>query len=228
MSAGVTSATGMSTNVDLPGPGTAPQVIGCSRKAGQQSSHLWRRQVRQGADMSPRYDSQILPAPPGGGAEDNEGSLLVGYVPTRRNFTAPGTSVRRAQPFGTLRDEQTIPGPKVALQPEKHESTPTFRVRSGTREPQHRICRPAGVSRQLMTYDKPPGSLASDLSDREREVMELLARGCSTAEIGRRLFISKSTVRSHISAIVHKLPAKDRTSAVALLRANNGDAQSPS
>ena len=46
--------------------------------------------------MSPRYDSQILPAPPGGGAEDNEGSLLVGYVPTRRNFTAPGTSVRRA------------------------------------------------------------------------------------------------------------------------------------
>ena len=79
-----------------------------------------------------------------------------------------------------------------------------------------------------MTYDKPPGSLASDLSDREREVMELLARGCSTAEIGRRLFIAKSTVRSHIAAIVRKLPAKDRASAVALLRANNGDAQSPS
>ena len=53
--------------------------------------------------MGPRYDGQVLPAPPSGGVEDNEGSLLVGYVPTRRYFTAPGTSVRRAQPFGTLR-----------------------------------------------------------------------------------------------------------------------------
>jgi DNA-binding CsgD family transcriptional regulator len=51
--------------------------------------------------------------------------------------------------------------------------------------------------------------------------MELLAQGCNTAEIGRRLFISKSTVRSHIAAIVHKLPAKDRAAAVELLRASD-------
>ena len=71
-----------------------------------------------------------------------------------------------------------------------------------------------------MTYEKLDGGPTSDLSSREREVMDLLARGCSTAEIGRQLFIAKSTVRSHIAAIVHKLPAKDRAAAVALLRAS--------
>jgi DNA-binding NarL/FixJ family response regulator len=84
-----------------------------------------------------------------------------------------------------------------------------------------RICQSSGVSRQLMTCEKPDGGLTSDLSSREREVMELLAGGCSTAEIGRRLFIAKSTVRSHIAAIVHKLPVKDRATAVALLRASD-------
>jgi len=79
-----------------------------------------------------------------------------------------------------------------------------------------------------MTYEKPVGGLTSDLSSREREVIELLARGCSTAEIGRKLFIAKSTVRSHIAAIVHKLPAKDRAAAVDLLRASHeGDEMTP-
>jgi DNA-binding NarL/FixJ family response regulator len=71
-----------------------------------------------------------------------------------------------------------------------------------------------------MTYENSDGGPAADLSSREREVVELLARGCSTAEIGRQLFIAKSTVRSHIAAVVHKLSAQDRAAAVALLQAS--------
>lgn len=52
------------------------------------------------------------------------------------------------------------------------------------------------------------------LSTRERQVVELLDEGLTTAEIARRLFISAATVRTHISSITHKLRAKDRNEIV--------------
>lgn len=63
-----------------------------------------------------------------------------------------------------------------------------------------------------------PGVEESILSEREWEVLELLAEGLSTAAIADRLFIAKVTVRSHIAAIVRKLRVDDRSSAAALLR----------
>jgi DNA-binding NarL/FixJ family response regulator len=56
------------------------------------------------------------------------------------------------------------------------------------------------------------------LTSREWEVLELLAQGRSTAEIGRRLVISASAVRVHIASIVRKLEVADRATAVALFR----------
>jgi DNA-binding NarL/FixJ family response regulator len=56
------------------------------------------------------------------------------------------------------------------------------------------------------------------LTTREWEVLELMERGLSTADIADRLFIAKVTVRSHIAAILHKLHVSDRASAVRLLR----------
>jgi DNA-binding NarL/FixJ family response regulator len=56
------------------------------------------------------------------------------------------------------------------------------------------------------------------LTDREWEVLQLLADGASTAEIARRLKISAVTVRRHASAVVAKLDLDDRASAAALLR----------
>jgi len=56
------------------------------------------------------------------------------------------------------------------------------------------------------------------LTSREWEVLELLAQGCSTAEIASGLVITPSAVRAHIAAIVRKLRVPDRTAAVELFR----------
>jgi DNA-binding NarL/FixJ family response regulator len=53
-----------------------------------------------------------------------------------------------------------------------------------------------------------------NLSDREREVLAELARGATTAEIAARLFISISTVKTHVNHILEKLSAANRAEAV--------------
>jgi DNA-binding NarL/FixJ family response regulator len=53
-----------------------------------------------------------------------------------------------------------------------------------------------------------------ELTSREWEVLDLLRLGLSTAEIARRLFVSQGTVRSHVAAILRKLRAPDRSSAI--------------
>ena len=53
-----------------------------------------------------------------------------------------------------------------------------------------------------------------DLSEREIEVLDAVAAGCSTAEVATRLFISQKTVKNHLASIYAKLDARDRTEAV--------------
>jgi DNA-binding NarL/FixJ family response regulator len=55
--------------------------------------------------------------------------------------------------------------------------------------------------------------IADRLSEREQDVLRLLGRGMSNAEIARRLHLSDGTVRNHISAIFAKLGVSDRTRA---------------
>lgn len=55
---------------------------------------------------------------------------------------------------------------------------------------------------------------AQPLTDREREVLELVAEGNSNKLIGNRLLISERTVKSHLTYIMTKLRASDRTHAV--------------
>ena len=57
------------------------------------------------------------------------------------------------------------------------------------------------------------------LTEREREVLGLLAAGRGTHEIARRLYLSPKTIRNHVSAILAKLEVPDRAQAIAWARA---------
>ena len=62
-----------------------------------------------------------------------------------------------------------------------------------------------------------PGRPVAELTRRQSEVLELLRRGQSTAEIAARLFISPVTVRRHLGLALGKLAAKDRAAALRML-----------
>jgi DNA-binding NarL/FixJ family response regulator len=66
-----------------------------------------------------------------------------------------------------------------------------------------------------MPRPAPPKELG-DLSDRERDVFRLMAKGLSNAEIGQGLFISETTVKTHVTHILQKLNLRDRVQAVVL------------
>jgi DNA-binding CsgD family transcriptional regulator len=55
-----------------------------------------------------------------------------------------------------------------------------------------------------------------DLSGREQQVLELTAEGLTNAEIGKALFVSEETVKSHLRNLLAKLQARSRAHAVAL------------
>ncbi|MEV6302036.1 response regulator transcription factor [Actinoplanes sp. NPDC051861] len=61
-------------------------------------------------------------------------------------------------------------------------------------------------------------SVFPELTDREREVLDVLASGADNREIARRLYLSEKTVRNHVSALFLKLGVRDRAAAVARAR----------
>jgi NarL family two-component system response regulator LiaR len=71
----------------------------------------------------------------------------------------------------------------------------------------------AEVLMRAMTGPPPPGAA---LTEREREVLALLAEGRTNAEIAERLVVTLSTVKTHVSSILSKLGASGRTEVVAI------------
>jgi DNA-binding NarL/FixJ family response regulator len=80
---------------------------------------------------------------------------------------------------------------------------------------------PTVTRRLIEAYVKKPlpGSLPAvldRLTDREREVLVLIARGLSNTEIATDLFVSEATVKTHVNRLLAKLEVRDRVQAVVL------------
>ncbi|MGQ4512478.1 response regulator [Streptomyces sp. DW26H14] len=78
------------------------------------------------------------------------------------------------------------------------------------------VLSPAVASRLVSRVRAPSTPAAEPLSGREREVLELVAKGTSNREIAKELFISEATVKTHLAHLYAKLGAKDRAAAVAV------------
>jgi DNA-binding NarL/FixJ family response regulator len=68
---------------------------------------------------------------------------------------------------------------------------------------------------QMVTRLPAPASPVAPLSEREIEVLQLMARGLSNKEIAEALVIAEGTAKNHVSNILSKLEARDRAHAVA-------------
>ena len=77
---------------------------------------------------------------------------------------------------------------------------------------------PQIASRALRELARPQTNPLTPLSDREREVLVLIAQGCSNREIAERLIITEGTVKTHVSNIMGKLQAENRTQAANIAR----------
>ena len=69
------------------------------------------------------------------------------------------------------------------------------------------------LAQRMRTKQTAPDDLVEPLTDREREVLALLAQGLSNKEIGARLFITERTARTYVSNILGKLGLASRTQA---------------
>lgn len=74
---------------------------------------------------------------------------------------------------------------------------------------------PASTRRVIERFAKTSNSATlPDLTEREGDVLRLLARGLSNSEIAAQLFVSLETVKSHVASILMKTGVRDRTQAV--------------
>lgn len=72
------------------------------------------------------------------------------------------------------------------------------------------------IALKLMRRRTSTGDPFADLTERERDVLKILARGYSNKEIGQTLFLTETTVKGYVSTILSKLGVADRTQAALL------------
>jgi len=82
-----------------------------------------------------------------------------------------------------------------------------------------------GIASRMISFfgekrvrDSAPPQPFPDLTDRERQILGLIAQGCSNAEIAERYDLALKTVRNHVSNVLTKLQVADRAHAIVLAR----------
>jgi DNA-binding NarL/FixJ family response regulator len=82
------------------------------------------------------------------------------------------------------------------------------------------VLAPSVTRRMIQSFSPEPGLGADDavrlgrLTDRESQILHLIARGMSNAEIGGETFLSEATVKTHVGRVLNKLGCRDRVQAV--------------
>jgi NarL family two-component system response regulator LiaR len=77
------------------------------------------------------------------------------------------------------------------------------------------------AAQALIQVSREPSNPMFDLTDRELQVLKLLAQGLNNNQIAEKLVVSRSTVKFHVSSILSKLAVSSRTEAVALALKNH-------
>lgn len=78
------------------------------------------------------------------------------------------------------------------------------------------LLQPGVTDRLLAHVSRERGPSPEPLTPRETEVLELLSRGLQNREIAEKLFVTERTVKFHVSSLLHKLGAANRTEAVSI------------
>jgi DNA-binding NarL/FixJ family response regulator len=76
--------------------------------------------------------------------------------------------------------------------------------------------RRAGTNAEILPFTAPVRELEQEPTQREIEVLQLISQGLVNREIGKRLFLSEETVKSHVRHLLAKLQARSRAHAVAV------------
>ncbi|MGL5863872.1 MAG: LuxR C-terminal-related transcriptional regulator, partial [Phycicoccus sp.] len=87
-----------------------------------------------------------------------------------------------------------------------------------------RVLAPSTTTRLVDRYLRTDGTVpdpsatrqVAGLTDRERTILALVARGLTNTDIARHLVISEHTVKTHLGAILHKTASRDRSQAIVL------------
>ncbi|HEU4947468.1 MAG TPA: response regulator transcription factor [Kribbella sp.] len=118
------------------------------------------------------------------------------YVYDALRAGASGFLLKRTPPDDIVQAIRTVAGSESLLFPEAIRAL----AMAHAREQEHR---PAGLDH-------------AQLTDREQEVLRLMARGLSNAEIADELVLGVQTIKTHVANLLAKLGARDRTQAVIL------------
>ncbi len=140
-------------------------------------------------------------------------AIDIGLGETERAVKALGVALDLAAPEGFTRTFLDLGLPLAgALDALIHREPDTPRARYAAR------LRASAGPPMLKPVTPPQPGYPERLSERELEILSLVARGASNQEIADRLVISVATVKSHVNHIMGKLSAQNRTEAVAIAR----------
>ncbi len=147
-----------------------------------------------------------------------------GLAATRRILEAPNPRTRVLILTTFDQDEYVFQARRAGASGFLLKTVPADQLVAGVREVAagEALLAPAITRRLIERFvsgfarEPPPPPGYDDLTAREREVLQLVARGMSNAEIAAALVVESSTVKTHVAALLSKLGVRDRVGAVVL------------